>query len=791
MKKCDNDYDEGERHKGRGRRAGASEVDRQRLARACLFVCACAGLHAAQARESDEVTVGPQARAEGDGTAPLPAGAHRPVRNGFAEHLKPHSALARRTGASTDARPYTPIRAPDDEGQVPEIEMFVGESRVFPAPGVARIAVGNGSILTAAALDQKEVILFANGPGTSSLFVWNVDGRYQRVKVNIVPGDTSRFAREIAAFLTAIPNAKASVVGANIIVEGDDLSDNDLRKIEELAKRYPQIVNFTNRLGWEQMVLMDVKVVEFPSTVLREIGLKWNATGGAAVGGIWAPGRRGHSGPYQIDIHTGEGNAPPITNPDGSGGGVVLPSGLNVLSAINMGLNAQLNLLAQEGKAAVLAEPQLSARNGARANFLAGGEIPYTVYTINGPRVQFKEYGVKLDIEPRVDHRGVIRAQINTEVSSIDQSVSTASGPALLSRKANTEFNVRDGETIVLAGLLQRDTGSDVDKVPLLGDLPILGPLFRSKRFQNRETELVVFVTPTVVSAQSAGLQDRVQRVSDRLEERMGPPPHLTEPLQPGAQYQQPNTTPAPAVAQPPATAGVDAPAAGRLPVSFSAPVQPATAPTPADAPVARPPAAASAAPLPGGSALRVVVDAMALRAEPHSRAPALLQLGIGSTVLMGGALPHADGTAVWRHVLVGSVSGWVPSTAVRPARGSLTIAAAPGGAARQDQAGRLAALPSGRASAPESLPPAPRDVPAASRYRVTLERLALRVAPDINAHVVVHLSAGDVIGLLPQPPRGHWVAVQLGDGGEQKRGWVPAQWLEPPTLNSPLEGQR
>ncbi|MCW8209712.1 type II and III secretion system protein, partial [Verminephrobacter aporrectodeae subsp. tuberculatae] len=93
---------------------------------------------------------------------------------------------------------------------------------------------------------------------------WNEEGRYQRVKINVVPGDTSRYAREIAAFLSTIPNAKASVIGDKVIVEGDNLGDTDLKKIEGLAKHYPQIVNFTNQIGWEQMVLMDVKVVEFP-----------------------------------------------------------------------------------------------------------------------------------------------------------------------------------------------------------------------------------------------------------------------------------------------------------------------------------------------------------------------------------------------------------------------------------------------------------------------------------------------------------------------------------------------
>lgn len=477
--------------------------------------------------------------------------------------------LRAKPGARRDAArntPYAPVKKTEDDSQIPEIEMFVGESRVFPTPGVARIAVGNGSILSAAALDEKETILFANGAGTSTLFIWNEDGRYQRIKVNIVPGDTTRVAREVAAFLASIPNAKISVVGDKVIVEGNALSDEDRDKVAELAKRYPQIVNFTSAIGWEKMVMMDVKVVEFPKSELREIGLKWNANGGAALGAIWGPVRRGHDGPYMIDIPS-NGNGLPITDapPPGSSGGsgsregtATIPTSLNVLGALNMGLSARLNLLEQNGTASVLAEPQLSARSGYKASFLAGGEFPYSVSNQNGVTILFKQYGIKLDIEPKVGRDGIIRAVIESEVSSLDPSVSTPSGPALLTRRTKTEFNTRDGETMVLSGLLQRNISDDVDKVPLLGNLPILGPLFRSKRYQNRETELVVFVTPTIVDARSPGLVDRVQKTTERLSERLDRSPYLSDPLQPGSDSQRPGRMP-PAPAQQPVPAPASA----------------------------------------------------------------------------------------------------------------------------------------------------------------------------------------------------------------------------------------
>ncbi|MFC3374639.1 type II and III secretion system protein family protein [Rugamonas sp. CCM 8940] len=459
------------------------------------------------------------------------------LRNPITESAKGKSKRA----ALKTVEPYTPIGEQGDLTPVPEIEMYVGESRVFPTPGVARIAVGNGQILNASALDDKEVIVFANGIGVSSLFVWHEDGRYQRIKVNIVPGERSRITREVASFLQHIPKTTATVVGDKVIVEGDELSDGDREKIAELAKRYPQIVNFTSPIGWEQTVLMDVKVVEFPKNELRELGLKWNPTGGGAIGAIWMPGGRGDvngvdMGGRQIAITAPAGRLPPIGPIDTTkGNGVGLPSNLTILSAVNMGLNAQLNALEQNGSASILAEPQLSTRSGYKASFLAGGEFPYSVTNLNGVTIVFKSYGIKLEIEPRVGRNGVIRAEIDSEVSSLDTSVPSVAGPALLTRRTKTEFNVRTGETIVLSGLLQRSSSNDIDKVPLLGDLPVLGALFRSKRFQNKETELVVFVTPTVVDPRSPGLVERVERAGQRLGEKMGRSPYLSEPLQPGS----------------------------------------------------------------------------------------------------------------------------------------------------------------------------------------------------------------------------------------------------------------
>jgi len=155
-----------------------------------------------------------------------------------------------------------------------------------------------------------------------------------------------------------------------------------------------------------------------------------------------------------------------------------------------------------------------------------------------------------------------VRAKIMSEVSDIDTSVSSTGGPALRTRKTETEFNVQEGGTIVLSGLLKRDASTSVDKAPFVGDIPLLGALFRSKRYQNNETELVVFVTPQVVDRNSASQSDSMTRSLERLQQtpRAATPDLLSVPI-PGQ-----TGAPRPGVVAP---VGWDSPASDALPAPY------------------------------------------------------------------------------------------------------------------------------------------------------------------------------------------------------------------------------
>ncbi|MEB2399201.1 MAG: pilus assembly protein N-terminal domain-containing protein [Alcaligenaceae bacterium] len=412
------------------------------------------------------------------------------------------------------------------------LALQVGEVKVLAVPDVARVAVGDGQVINAVTTDEKEVIVFARREGATALQIWGLDGQRRRYQVEVAPEGAKQIQRELRGLLERIPGAAVTTLGDKLVVEGDDLSDEDRERVSGLAKRYPQLLDFTGRVGWDRMVLLDVQVVEVPRSQLLELGLRWDtlSEGGLNAGLAWDGGSK------RLADRPGS-TAVPIAFPATVAAGYF---GVNAL------LSARINALAQTGSAVVLAQPQLLARSGATAEFLAGGEVPYSTVDANGnTNTAFKPYGVSLRITPRVERNGAVRSQIDVEVSSVDNSLALAAGPSLKTRRAATEFNVRSGQTLVLAGFLSRDDSRNFDKIPGLGDIPVLGQLFKSRRFQRNETELAIFVTPVLVDADHPGILRRVENSRSVLAGSFPETPVLNTPLPSAARLPAPVPDPA------------------------------------------------------------------------------------------------------------------------------------------------------------------------------------------------------------------------------------------------------
>jgi len=239
------------------------------------------------------------------------------------------------------------------------------------------------------------------------------------------------------------------------------------------------------RFRMEKMVRMRVRMIEFRKSALTRLGIDW------------ADSLTGPTVAAAADAVSNNLFRPEFEGFDN------LPLGVEPISTyfgIASNLTSRINAMATNGDARILAEPVLSGTNGGKASFLAGGEVPYPTVTSTGESiVDFKEYGIRLEVQPRIDTGGNVRALIQTEISQLDPAVTVQGAPGLLTRRANTEVNVRSGQTIVISGLLSSEASNDISRLPGIGRLPILGRLFRSDNIRNNVSELVIFITPEVI----------------------------------------------------------------------------------------------------------------------------------------------------------------------------------------------------------------------------------------------------------------------------------------------------
>lgn len=390
------------------------------------------------------------------------------------------------------------------------ITMYAGQALVQSAPGpLKRVAVGDGKLIQVKALGTRELVLIANKPGDTSLQLWMRDGSQRSVAVHIGVGNSDQRSALVRRLLENSPAISVNSVGGNIVLTGNNLSQNDMAHIAAIKKLYPQVLDFTsaNAVEMKPMVMMKVRIMEFDKKAMNEIGIKWDTMIDGPTGGLahdWI------TNPYFRVLRDGSPYLDDLALPDR------IPGTLGYLG-IATTIASKINLMMQSGNAWELATPQLAARSGGVADFLVGGEVPIPITQgLGETTVQYKPYGIKLHIEPVVNSNGDIATNLETEISRIDESIDVQGYPAFLTRRTSAELNVHEGDTIVISGLVDANAAKTFDKVPGLGQIPILGALFRSRNFQANRTDLVIFVTPYVVDANSPQNRELIEK-SDRM----------------------------------------------------------------------------------------------------------------------------------------------------------------------------------------------------------------------------------------------------------------------------------
>ena len=393
------------------------------------------------------------------------------------------------------------------------LQLVVGQIRTIPLPSkVLRVAVGNGKIITSNVLENEMVVL-AETAGNTSLRLWTADGKQLNYAVSVQATDLDVTTKRISAMLSAKPGIKVERIGDLVLLTGT-ASKADITRIDAIAKLFPQTHNAVREeeVTMRRMVYMKVQIVEMKKSLAENIGFAWDqsiAGPAAGIAGNW------NTNP-NFRIPGAVGDAFPGASALPIGG-----AGWRPFIGMTSAITSMINLAVNNGDAYMLASPELSARSGGKAEFLAGGQIPITSpgSAAAPPSVTFKDYGIKLTIEPVADENNNVSAILKTEVSNVDLSNSVLGNPGFLTRKTDSEFNVQSGQTIVLSGLVNTELTKSTAKLAGLGDLPILGALFRSNEFRSGRTDLVIFVTPTVADPASTLNQERLDKARD-IEEK-------------------------------------------------------------------------------------------------------------------------------------------------------------------------------------------------------------------------------------------------------------------------------
>ncbi len=371
------------------------------------------------------------------------------------------------------------VKRQDPHEVIAELRKLLGEMEGISVRMVGDRIYLDGQAYTAADADRIEEIL-ALYPAVKSF-------------VKISPSTKRLVAQNLnASFQKAgLKNVEATVVGSSVFLEGSVESEQELHKAELITKAMGEEVENLLVIGVKRMILSEVQFVEVRRSSKDRIGVK-----------------------YPTDVTGTATSSVNVIRQFAPSPSAELSARGSVTGSSDFALGFQAN----DGHARLLAQPRLVCASGEQAEFLAGGEVPIPLVTANHVSVEYKQYGIILKLRPTADRKGNIQNELEAEVSEVDTSVAVSVGgavsvPGFRTRKVKTNVTVRHGETIVLSGVFSHDEQKFVSKVPGLGNIPILGELFKNRAFDASKRELLIFVTPRIVSPDSERIRSAIEDI--------------------------------------------------------------------------------------------------------------------------------------------------------------------------------------------------------------------------------------------------------------------------------------
>ena len=404
------------------------------------------------------------------------------------------------------------LAAPTVHAATP-LNVAVHESRYVQEPGLSRVAIGSPDIADVQLLSAREFLLVGKKPGSTTLLVWSANGRQEYIVT--VTAENSGLAAMIEKAIN-LPGVTVQMVGEKILLRGTVMNQYEKNLALKIAGLYTGTVPTTTKSGSGSpgeaidktggnvidllqmarpaQIRLEAQVVEISSSNKKELGIQYGTnTGNSSGSKIDAEGT----------IYAGED-----WNTRDWGGWLVRHSST---------INATLKALINQGKARILSRPNISTLSGEKAKILIGGSIPVPVNNDGRVSIEWKEYGVKLNIEPVVDQMDKITSKVHAEVSRLDYANGLIQNgfsiPALATREAEAVIHVSNGNSMVIGGLLNSEDGKTVSRIPLLSNIPIIGEFFKHTSRTRDKRELIIIITPHLIG------EDTQWPMSDQMKE--------------------------------------------------------------------------------------------------------------------------------------------------------------------------------------------------------------------------------------------------------------------------------
>lgn len=368
---------------------------------------------------------------------------------------------------------------------IDEVNMVLGELTQLKVYSLTRLSMTDPEIADVVDADDQEVLLIAKNVGQTPLFIWDEHGKrviminVSGAELNVIKDRLQKLLNDAElyhVYLDVNKNEGKVVITGTVPEYKEPIFEDIVSSFDD------HIISLVEEQDIEDLVQVDIQITELNTTLTKALGFEWSAGGEEGEGG-----GSGITLGYDEDL----------PDFDGSIGDFFKIGDFRRTSA----LTATVNALLEEGQGRILSQPKLVVLSGEEASFLVGGEIPIRTTTSTGDstqqNVEFKEYGVGMTITPTI-RKDKIDVIMNLEISDIDSSNAVGEDVAFVTRSASTQLFLDDGQTIVLAGLIQQRQGELIRKVPYLGNVPILGLLFRSRSTPtpDQDTELVISITP-------------------------------------------------------------------------------------------------------------------------------------------------------------------------------------------------------------------------------------------------------------------------------------------------------